>query len=65
MIDEVKVYCHEGEGEKTEHLYSMDLTDIKSELVKDAEEAEVSPPNVQQNCTLLYSGKKIKMHDSY
>ena len=40
--DEVKEYCHEGEGEKTEHLNSMDLTDIKSELEKDAEEAEVS-----------------------
>ncbi len=40
--DEVKEYCHEGDGEKTEHLNSMDLTDIKSELEKDAEEAEVS-----------------------
>lgn len=39
--DEVKEYRHEGEGEKTEHLNSMDLTDIKSELEKDAEEAEV------------------------
>ena len=40
--DEVKEYCHEGEGEKTEHLNSMDLHDIKTELEKDAEESEVS-----------------------
>ena len=40
--DEVKEYCHEGEGENTEHLNSMDLHDIKTELEKDAEEAEVS-----------------------
>lgn len=40
--DEVKEYCHEGEGEKTEHQNSMDLHDIKTELEKDAEEAEVS-----------------------
>ena len=39
--DEVKEYCHEGEGENTEHLNSMDLHDIKTELEKDAEEAEV------------------------
>ena len=39
--DEVKEYCHEGEGENTEHLNSMDLDDIKTELEKDAEEAEV------------------------
>ena len=38
--DEVKEYCHEGEGENTEHLNSMDLDDIKTELEKDAEEAE-------------------------
>ena len=37
--DEVKEYCHEGEGEK---INSMDLHDIKSELGKDAEESEVS-----------------------
>lgn len=40
--DEVKEYCHEGDGEKNEYLNSMDLHDIKSELEKDAEEAEVS-----------------------
>ncbi len=40
--DEVKQYCHEGDGEKNEYLNSMDLHDIKSELEKDAEEAEVS-----------------------
>ena len=40
--DEVKEYRNEGDGETTEHLNSMDLHDIKSELKKDAEEAEVS-----------------------
>ena len=40
--DEVKEYCHEGEGENTEHLNSMDLHDIKTELEKDAEAEEVS-----------------------
>ena len=41
--DEVKEFCHEGEGENTEHLNSMDLHDIKSELEK---EAEVAPAEV-------------------
>ena len=36
---QVKVYCHEGEG--NEQLDSMDLHDVKSELEKDAEKAEV------------------------
>lgn len=40
--DEIKEYCHEGEGENTEHLNSMDLHDIKTELEKDAEAEEVS-----------------------
>lgn len=40
--DEVKEYFHEGEGENTEHLNSMDLHDIKTELEKDAEAEEVS-----------------------
>ena len=39
---QVKVYCHEGEGEGTEHLDSMDLLDVKSELERDAEKSEVS-----------------------
>ena len=39
--DEVKEYCHEGDGENDEYLNSMDLHDIKSELEKDAEQAEV------------------------
>lgn len=39
--DEVKEFCHEGEGENTEHLNSMDLHDIKSELEKEAEVTEV------------------------
>lgn len=38
---QVKVYCHEGEGEGTEHLDSMDLLDVKSELERDAEKSEV------------------------
>jgi hypothetical protein len=42
--DGVKVYCHEGEGEGNEHLDSMDLLDVKSELERDAEKAE-TPPN--------------------
>lgn len=58
--DEVKEYCHEGEGEKTEHQNSMDLHDIKTELEKDAEESEVSPDHMKvllvQN-HLLYSAK--------
>ena len=39
---QVKVYSHEGEGEGNEHLDSMDLHDVKSELERDAEKAEVS-----------------------
>lgn len=39
--DQVKVFSHEGDGENTEHLNSMDLHDIKSELERDAEKAEV------------------------
>ena len=39
--DEVKEFCHEGEGENTEHMNSMDLHDIKTELEKEAEVAEV------------------------
>ena len=35
------MYCHEGEGEGSEHLDSMDLHDVKSELERDAEKAEV------------------------
>ncbi|CAI8014938.1 hypothetical protein GBAR_LOCUS9307 [Geodia barretti] len=42
--DGVKVYCHEGEGEGNEHLDSMDLLDVKSELERDAEKSE-TPPN--------------------
>ena len=38
---QVRVYCHEGEGEGSEHLDSMDLHDVKSELERDAEKAEV------------------------
>ena len=38
---QVKVYCHEGEGEGNEHLDSMDLLDVKSELERDAEKSEV------------------------
>lgn len=38
----MKVYSHEGDGENTEHLNSMDLHDIKTELERDAEKAEVS-----------------------
>ena len=37
----MKVYCHEGEGEGNEHLDSMDLLDVKSELERDAEKSEV------------------------
>ena len=40
--DQVKVFSHEGDGENTEHLNSMDLHDIKTELERDAEKAEVS-----------------------
>ncbi len=39
--DQVKVFSHEGDGENTEHLNSMDLHDIKTELERDAEKAEV------------------------
>ena len=41
--DQVKVFSHEGDGENTEHLNSMDLHDIKTELERDAETAEVAP----------------------
>lgn len=42
--DQVKVFSHEGDGENTEHLNSLALHDIKTELKKDAEaeKAEVS-----------------------
>ena len=40
--DQVKVFSHEGDGETHEHLNSMDLNDVKNELEKDAESAEVS-----------------------
>ena len=40
--DTVKVFSHEGDGENTEHLNSMDLHDVKTELERDAEKAEVS-----------------------
>ena len=41
--DQVKVFSHEGDDvENTEHLNSMDLHDVKTELEKDAEKAEVS-----------------------
>lgn len=33
----MKVFSHEGDGENTEHLNSMDLHDIKTELERDAE----------------------------
>lgn len=36
--DQVKVFSHEGDGENTEH----DLHDIKTELERDAETAEVT-----------------------
>lgn len=39
--DQVKVFSHEDDDvETTEHLSSMDLHDVKSELEKDAEKAE-------------------------
>lgn len=38
--DQVVVFSHEGDGENTEHLNSMDLHDVKTELEKDAEKAE-------------------------
>lgn len=38
----MKVYSNEGDGENTEHLNSMDLHDIKTELERDAEKSEVS-----------------------
>ncbi len=40
--DTVKVFSHEGDGENTEHLNSMDLHDVKAELVeRDANKSEV------------------------
>lgn len=53
--DEVKEYCHEGEGENTEHLNSMDLHDIKTELEKDAEAEEVSPFIPLEHATTIYT----------
>ncbi|XP_064392011.1 transcription factor 7-like 2 isoform X2 [Halichondria panicea] len=35
--DTVTVFQHEGDGENTEHLQSMDLHDVKTALEKDAE----------------------------
>ena len=41
VTDQVKIYSDEGDGENSEHLKSMDLHDIKTELERDAEKAEV------------------------
>ncbi len=35
------MFQHEGDGENTEHLQSMDLHDVKTALEKDAELDEV------------------------
>lgn len=50
--DQVIVYSHEGDGENTEHLNSMDLHDIKTELERDAEaeKAEVKELISPQLC---------------
>ena len=48
--DTVKVFSHEGDGENTEHLNSMDLNDVKTELERDAEEAEVSVFSIIGHC---------------
>ena len=40
------VFNHEGDGENTEHLQSMDLHDVKTALEKDAELDEVMLLNV-------------------
>ena len=48
--DTVKVFSHEGDGENTEHLNSMDLHDVKTELERDAEKAEVSVFSIVGHC---------------
>lgn len=54
--DQVVVFSHEGDGENTEHLNSMDLHDIKTELERDAEKAEVwiRIPDSQSQIIFLY-----------
>ena len=44
--DQVKVFSHEGDGENTEHLNSMDLHDIKTELERDAEAEKAEVFNI-------------------
>ncbi len=54
--DTVKVFSNEGDGENTEHLNSMDLHDVKTELVeRDAEKAEVSL--WLSSCMCYFAGK--------
>ena len=59
----MKVFSHEGDGENTEHLNSMDLHDIKTELERDAEaeKAEVCVHNqlefVVMSCVILIDTK--------
>ncbi len=62
--DEVKEYCHEGDGENDEYLNSMDLHDIKSELEKDAEEAEVIDSRVYNyyTFTLASHARIVAVH---
>ena len=40
--DTVTHFRHEGDGENTEHLNSMDLSDVKNDLEKEAEKSDVS-----------------------
>ncbi len=39
--DSVTVFQHEGDGENTEHLQSLDVHDVKTALVNEAELDEV------------------------
>lgn len=64
--DEVKEFCHEGEGENTEHMNSMDLHDIKTELEKEAEVAEVRIVCVVCACVCVCRSKyKVCVLDVY
>ena len=51
--DTVTVFNHEGDGENTEHLQSMDLHDVKTALEKDAELDEVMRPLLGSKVTIL------------
>ncbi len=56
------VFQHEGDGENTEHLQSMDLHDVKTALEKDAELDEVNTNSDPLYCT--FKCIRMLLHDT-